>query len=195
MYTARTGLILGFHGTDESIVTSVLSGKSDLKAKNNTYDWLGNGIYFWDNSPSRAMEWAVKLSKRNGSKIKKPAVIGAILDLSYCLDLLDYKNLELIKQGYNILQSTLVTSKTKIPENKGTEDLLVRELDCAVIETLHKSMAQSDEKEFDSVRGVFWEGKQLYPDAGFREKDHIQKCIRNIDCVKGYFLPLKRIQS
>ena len=78
MYTARTGLTLGFHGTDENIVNSVLTGESDLKPKNNTYDWLGNGIYFWDNSPSRALEWAIGLSKRKGSKINKPAVIGAI---------------------------------------------------------------------------------------------------------------------
>ena len=42
---------------------------------------------------------------------------------------------------------------------------------------------------FDSVRGVFWEGKELYKNAGFREKDHIQICIRNPNCIKGYFLP------
>ena len=86
MYTSRTGLVLGFHGTDETIVQEVLNGKSDLKSKNNSYDWLGHGIYFWDNSPGRALEWATQLSKRKGSSIKKPAVIGAIIDLGYCLD-------------------------------------------------------------------------------------------------------------
>jgi hypothetical protein len=195
MYTARTGLILGFHGTDKSIVDAVLNGKAELKAKNNSYDWLGHGIYFWDNSPSRAMEWASELSKQKGSNIKMPAVIGAILDLGYCLDLLDYKNLALLKSGYQILQSTIILSSTKLPENKGKEDLLFRELDCAVIETLHKSLEQNDEKSFDSVRGVFWEGKELYPNAGFREKDHIQICVRNMDCIKGYFLPMRRIYA
>jgi ribulose-5-phosphate 4-epimerase/fuculose-1-phosphate aldolase len=77
MYITRTGLILGFHGTDQSIVDDVLNGKGDLKERDNVYDWLGHGIYFWDNSPSRAMDWAIELSKRKGSKIKKPAVIGA----------------------------------------------------------------------------------------------------------------------
>jgi hypothetical protein len=42
---------------------------------------------------------------------------------------------------------------------------------------------------FDSVRGVFWEGRELYPNAGFREKDHIQICIRNPNCIKGFFYP------
>ncbi len=196
MYTSRTGLVLGFHGTDQSIVTSVLNGERDLKASENSYDWLGNGIYFWDNSPSRALEWAEGLSKRPKSKIKKPAVIGAIIDMGYCLDLLDYQNLSLLKEGYSILQTTFSTSKSNFPLNRGnSEDLLHRELDCAVIETLHQSIENSTEKSFDSVRGVFWEGKNIYETAGFREKNHIQICIRNVNCIKGYFLPLPRIMN
>lgn len=70
MYAARTGLILGFHGTDRSVVNKVLKG-ADLSFNNNTYDWLGHGIYFWDNSPSRALEWAKELSKKPNSQIKK----------------------------------------------------------------------------------------------------------------------------
>lgn len=196
MYTSRTGLILGFHGTDESIVNSVLKGKTELEPSYNNYDWLGHGIYFWDNSPSRALEWANELSRRKDSKIKKPAVIGAVIDLGYCLDLLDYKNLSVLKSAYSILETTLTSANTDLPVNKGNSiDLLQRELDCAVIETLHTSLATTSQLEYDSVRGVFWEGDPLYANAGFREKDHIQICIRNIDCIKGYFLPLGRITS
>lgn len=196
MYTSRTGLILGFHGTDESIVQDVLNGKSELKKKDNDYDWLGHGIYFWDNSPSRALDWAIELSQRKGSKIKKPAVIGTILDLGYCLDLLDYKNLDFVRFGYSLLEAALKKSKTPMPQNRGGDaDLKFRELDCAVIQSLHKSLKDNGEKEFDSVRGVFWEGDTIYSSAGFREKNHIQICIRNVDCIKGYFLPLKRINS
>ncbi len=196
MYTSRTGLVLGFHGTDESIVKSVIKGKTELEQSKNSYDWLGHGVYFWDNSPSRALEWAIELSKRPGSVIKKPSVIGAIIDLGYCLDLLDYKNLALVKQGYEMLRTLLESSQTLMPNNVGiTQDLLQRELDCAVIETLHTSLVKENELEFDSVRGVFWEGEYLYPNAGFKEKDHIQICIRNINCIKGYFLPLKRISN
>ncbi len=195
MYTSRTGLILGFHGTDENIVNDVLNGKAELKEKENDYDWLGHGIYFWDNSPSRAMEWAIELSKLKRTSIKKPAVIGAILDLGYCLDLLDYKNLEFVKTGYTILERTMAAFEAPMPQNRGGDDLKLRELDCAAIESLHKSMRENNEKAFDSVRGVFWEGTQIYPNAGFREKNHIQICVRNTDCIKGYFLPLRRITT
>ena len=36
---------------------------------------------------------------------------------------------------------------------------------------------------------IFWEGKPLYPNAGFAEKNHIQICVCNPNCIKGYFLP------
>lgn len=46
--------------------------------------------------------------------------------------------------------------------------------------------------EFDTVREVFVEGDELYPIAGFKEKNHIQICVRNLNCIKGYFNPLKK---
>jgi len=195
MYTSRTGLILGFHGTDKSIVDKIISSSTDdLEPKINIYDWLGNGIYFWDNSPSRAMEWAIELSKKENPTVKEPAVIGAIIDLGYCLDLLDSKNFELLKKGHEILSATLTASDTPMPRNRGrNEDLALRELDCAVIEPLHGFLNKTGEKEFDSARGVFWEGNPLYEGAGFKDKNHIQICVKNINCIKGYFRPLSRI--
>jgi hypothetical protein len=65
----------------------------------------------------------------------------------------------------------------------------LRDLDCAVFETIHKIRKEENDPVYDSIRGVFWEGEELYPNAGFREKDHIQICIRNPNCIKGYFLP------
>lgn len=196
MYTSRTGLTLGFHGTDEENAQAVLNGERELKPSKNSYDWLGHGIYFWDNSPSRALKWATEMSKRKGSSVKKPAVIGAVIDLGYCLDLLDYKNLTLVKEAYSTLRHSMSETGRLMPVNSGgTFDLVQRELDCAVIEMLHESFRTTSQPAFDSVRGVFWEGKELYPGAGFKEKDHIQICLRSIDCIKGYFRPLKRLMA
>ena len=195
MYSTGTGLVLGFHGCDKSVVEEVLNNRQSLRGSNNKYDWLGNGVYFWENSPSRALEYANYLkenSTRAVNPIKEPAVIGAVLQFGHCLDLLDYQNLKLLKLGYEILKETYEVSEYELPKNKPVGDikeLLLRELDCAVIETLHKVRKESKIRPFDSVRGVFWEGEELYPNAGFREKDHIQICIRNPNCVKGYFLP------
>lgn len=57
------------------------------------------------------------------------------------------------------------------------------------IEMMHKVNREANNRAYDSVRGVFWEGKPLYPNAGFAEKNHIQICVCNPNCIKGYFLP------
>ena len=89
LYSKRPNLILGFHGCDESIAEKVINGGC-LKESTNDYDWLGSGIYFWENNEERAWQWAKELSKRSNSSIKTPAVIGAVIDLGYCFDLCLY---------------------------------------------------------------------------------------------------------
>ena len=195
MYSTHPGLVLGFHGCDESIVQKVLTGEEPLKRSVNNYDWLGHGIYFWENSASRAIEFATHLQKYSNhskEKITKPAVIGAVINLGYCLDLLDFDNLQLLKRSFQMMRK--LSKSSDFPQNKsigGIGDLLLRELDCAVIETLHTMKEDSHQLPFDFVRGVFFEGEELYPNAGFRDKDHIQICVRNPNCIKGFFMPRK----
>ncbi len=193
MYSANPGLILGFHGCDIKVRNEVIMNTTTLNPSSNTYDWLGNGIYFWENNSQRALKFAEELRdnplKSKKSSIKTPSVLGAIIDLGNCLDLLDSEYLDLVKESYKNLVASYNTVGLEIPQNlKGrkTDELLVRNLDCAVIENLHKNNKVS---EFDSVRGVFVEGQTLYPTCGFNEKNHIQICIRNPNCIKGFFLP------
>lgn len=70
MYSTIPGLTLGFHGCDKSIVDQILRNKSELKKSKNLYDWLGHRVYFWENSPSRALEYA-KFLKTNPHRSKK----------------------------------------------------------------------------------------------------------------------------
>ena len=73
LYANRPNLTVGFHGCDQSVVDKVVTGEDSLVASKNDYDWLGKGVYFWENNEERALEWAAELSKRKGSAIKKPA--------------------------------------------------------------------------------------------------------------------------
>ncbi|MDP8221189.1 MAG: hypothetical protein P9X26_07575 [Candidatus Stygibacter frigidus] len=55
MYSCFPQIILGFHGCDKDLGEEVLKAeKSILKNSQNTYDWLGSGIYFWENNHLRA---------------------------------------------------------------------------------------------------------------------------------------------
>ena len=165
-----------------------------LKASKNDYDWLGNGIYFWENNVQRALDFAKEQVGRRGSRVKEPSVIGAVIDLGYCMDLTDMAYLEELRNCYKLLTKLHEMADTPLPVNKTAgehNDKILRRLDCAVIELAHKTAQLAGEPPFDSVRGVFWEGGELYPDAGFREKNHIQLCVRNPNCIKGFFYPRK----
>lgn len=201
LYSTHPSLVLGFHGCDEDIAEKVISGKAKLEKSTNNYDWLGHGTYFWENNPVRALEYAQELKVhplKSKSKINQPAVIGAILDLGYCLDLLEARSLALLKDAYKALHSAAIKNGAKIPENKKdtqSGDLLLRYLDCSVIQAVHFINESSNGRPYDSVRGAFWEGEDLYPHAGFKEKNHIQICIRNPNCIKGYFRVLEHDDS
>lgn len=195
MYSKKPGLIIGFHGCDEAVRDQLITGKYSFKKSENDYDWLGHGMYFWDNDPDRALQFAQFKKdhpQKGRKKIYTPSVVGAVIDLGFCLDLVNANSLEILKAGYNILVQNITKSGLQLQKNKPLktgEDLIFRYLDCAVIETLHAFRNENGLHPFDSVRGVFWEGNDLYENAGFKEKNHIQICIRNPNCVKGFFIP------
>ncbi len=80
----------------------------------------------------------------------------------------------------------------------------MRELDCTVIEFMHAEMSHDFKQErseqgfsplkiFGSTRGVFTEGGPAFDGAGLFAKSHIQICIRNPNCIQGFFLPRQEI--
>jgi hypothetical protein len=191
-----TSFILGYHGCEKSVAEAVVSGNADLNASGSDFDWLGKGVYFWEADPKRAKEWAEWRVSR-GDYVD-PTVIGAVIDLGNCLDLTTRKDLELVKSSYEIYCDEQWRAKLEIAVNldsKGdpNEDRLLRYLDCAVINYLHYMIGQWKTgpvlDPFDSVRGMFTEGGDLYEGAGFKEKTHSQISVINPDCIKGYFIP------
>lgn len=105
-------------------------------------------------------------------------------------------------EHYKVLDRELTTNKD-IKEDTH-KDKILRELDCTTIEFMHQEILNniitdkkqagfSEYKMFDTVRGVFTEGGPAFPGTGIFDKSHIQICIRNLNCIKGFFLPRKEI--
>lgn len=93
MYAVKPNLIFGFHGCDESICDRLLNQPDEIIFSKEKHDWLGHGMYFWENNYERALQWAEE--KKVRGVIKRPAVIGATLFLGYCCDFLDATYLRL----------------------------------------------------------------------------------------------------
>lgn len=190
MYQKLPNLVFGFHGCTRETYENVIYKGQQLKASDNSYDWLGNGIYFWEQNYARAYEWAV-----NHFGEDQASVIGAAIDLGYCLNLTDSSSADILREGYELLKYRCELTNNRLPENqqsKKTAEILVRHLDCAVIQQIHDYNRDSGKPMFDSVRGIFTEGNPPYPGAAFQEKTHVQLCICNPNCIKGYFAPIQR---
>lgn len=189
-YEYQPSFILGFHGCDKVIGEAILSNEEQhLKWSEKKHDWLGHGIYFWEGNPSRAYEWA--LQRKNAGIITEPFVLGAIIDLRHCLDLFDSDGLQEVRGAHGALKKTLTKAGVKMPRNVGdTPDKAGRLLDCAVMNYLHGYRRDRGDQSYDSIRAPFLEGNRIYTGAGFRSQSHIQICVREEICIKGYFRPI-----
>ncbi|MGV3530772.1 MAG: hypothetical protein ACO1QR_00270 [Chthoniobacteraceae bacterium] len=120
--------------------------------------------------------------------VKAPLVVGAVIDLGNCLDLLEAESIRLVKETHDELHRLLTSLDAPIPGNTGAEpDRVIRRLDCAVINYLHDTRLEKEQPGFDSVRAAFMEGEPLYPGAGFHARSHIQLCVRQETQIVGYF--------
>lgn len=188
MPSVHHNLILGYHGCEKSLAKDLILSRRPMEPSKNKYDWLGSGIYFWENDVQRAYEFA-----KDTKNCSEPFVVGAILSLGYCFDLTTRQDLDLLKFGWENIVLPSIGEGGKIinkPSSRGENgELMLRFLDCHVINALHYFNQSNGIRPFDSVRGAFWEGNEVYPSAGFREKSHIQLCVCNPDCIIGLFLP------
>ncbi len=196
MSRLTTSFVLGYHGCDRSVGLAAINGKIELLQSDTDYDWLGPGAYFWESDPLRALEWAEAQAKRR--KFSHPYVIGAVIDLRNCLDLSSREDIKLVSAAYESLVELGKVNGRALPVNKSVanqpnSDRVLRFLDCAVIKRLHEiieTQGKSQEIEpFDTVRGMFTEGGELYPTSGFNLKTHVQIAVLNFKCIRGLFIP------
>ncbi len=130
MYSKLPNLVIGFHGCNKEVYEKVILNGEQLKASENTDDWLGHGIYFGEQIIERAEACAKRRHKENA------AVIGAVIDLGLCLNLTDSASSGYLKNGFKFLKARCRIAGIEMPVNRSslkTEDILLRDLDCAVI--------------------------------------------------------------
>jgi hypothetical protein len=123
----------------------------------------------------------------------EPAVIGAVIDLGHCLNLLDAEYNRVVREGYEALQDWPRQLNKPMPENRlpiDSGEHLLCNLDCGVINMVHFTREQRSLPPFDSVRGALIERAPIYDGGRFFEKTHIQVCLRDTGKIKGYFRPI-----
>lgn len=191
MHKLSASFVLAYHGCDEAVGEQLLLNQ-EFRFSRNNYDWLGEGIYFWEANPLRGLQFAREVAAREPKRVKKPFVVGAILDLGYCLDLTTSAGLDMVRDAYLTMKDAYSKLGQPLPVNR--PDKFLHPLDCAVINYLHKIRAGNQQAPIDSIKAIFQESPPLYSGSAFMGKSHIQIAIRNTDCVKGVFrVPRKHL--
>ncbi len=180
--------VTGFHSCDKTVGLQVLTGEIDLKPSKNIWDWLGEGIYFWEQNPSRALEYAIESAEGkqfNKVRINIPFVLGATIELGNCLNLIEPQSVAILKEAYAGLLRLHEQLNKKMPVNEGDN----RKLDCAIFRYIHQVRRQNGDAPYDTIRAAFSEGIEVYPGASFTSRGHLQICVLNTNLIRGYFLP------
>jgi hypothetical protein len=163
--------VIAFHGTTEETADRLVCGES-FRISESADDWFGQGVYFWEYAPKQAWWWARKFKK-----FARPAVVGAIIRLGNCFDLLGPKNVKILKVYHDSLVADLQEAGREVPRNYRHH----RNLDCAVFNYLYEKAGDAG-KPLDSARAVYVptaSAKRVWPGSWIYEEAHIQICVRN----------------
>jgi hypothetical protein len=163
--------VIGFHGATAEAADRLVAGEP-FRDSDHDDDWFGKGVYFWEYAPKQAWWWARKFKR-----FTNPAVVGAIIRLGNCLDLLDALNVKTLRAYHDRMIAWFENVGAEIPENVRHH----RDRDCAVFNYLYDQF-ELEGKPIDSARAVYvptdfrkrvWKGSWIYEEA------HIQICVRN----------------
>ena len=180
--------VTAFHSCDKEVGIKVLNGETDLRPSSNKWDWLGHGIYFWEENPRRAIDYSQESAlgmQFNKTQIKTPFAIGAIIELGNCLNIVESESLAILEATYKEFKQALTAIEAKMPTNKDNN----KALDCAVFQYLHQLNREAGKEDYDTIRCAFAEGGEIYPGSTISKRLHMQICVINPDYIKGYFLP------
>ena len=172
----RERVVVGYHGTSDQAAQAVV--RDGFRLSQNSYDWLGDGVYFFQDALIRAWEWA------DAHHPDEPAVIGAELDLIGCMDLLDAAWNPLLSDAHDAYIRLLKESGRTPPAQTGGAHPLDREVINYAIEVISRHGI-----EITCVRGAFVEGRPVYPDSALYDRTHVQISVRDVSkCIRRTWL-------
>lgn len=167
--------VIGYHACRKEVADGLLDGDT-FRPSRNDWDWLGRGVYFWEFGHQRAYDWALQWPRLQG---KQFAVIGAILQLGNCLDLLDTDHTSRLSK----FAKAYLGSGRVLPPNTGAKRLG----DCFLINSFCEEL--EEQAPIDTVRGLFQEGAPITEGSEILLQNHIQIVARRPSAIIGLFRP------
>lgn len=160
----------GFHGTTRTAAQQILD--NGFSPSQNKYDWLGDGIYFFQDAPHRALEWAAK-------QFSEPVcVVAAKIELVDFIDLLDIDWSSWLAKVFDRYLSDLKKAGHSLPVQRGGAHSLDRAVLNYAVEVL-----ESEGYRVRGIRGAFAEGHPVFPNSALLTHSHVQIAVRDRDLI------------
>ena len=181
--------VVGFHGTRRETARRIVSGETSFRRSTNDDDWLGHGIYFWEHAPQQAWAWAKQRYARN----TQVAVLGAMIRLQSCFDLLEPANIEtLVKIKQQMERDRKALDAPELRQNANARKFY----DCSVFQHAYTVLEEQGEP-VDTARAVYvptGNAGRLWNRSWISRNAHIQLCVRNPRCILGAWLVPEKSQ-
>ena len=152
--------VYGYHGTTIRRAGAAL--RNGFRSSRNDYDWLGDGVYFFQDAPRRAWEWA---TARYGANA---AVIRSVIRLEGHMELIDTGWFDHLDATYTALLE--LARRTNLPLPRQTAGAL--RIDREVFNHTVDIFATNGIR-VRAIRGVFVEGIPLFPGSAIHSRAHI----------------------
>jgi hypothetical protein len=163
----QVSLVKAYHAGNLEDIESVILGGYGIPYSASQGNWLGDGIYFWEDDPLRAEHWQIQ---RN-----KGAILECEIDTRYLFNLLKKEDLTDVfyTEAKDLLKSLQGVNR-KASQNFEFDRKLFNEI-------RDKFMGQG----ISGIRMAFHLGESITPNGNVFENQHIQICLWDLTVIEN----------
>ena len=161
--------IKAFHAGDTKEIEQFVINQQYITPSYSSKNWLGQGLYFWENNANRAEKWQLEQGKG--------AILECEIDKQNLLDLLEDND-----DSESFFKQAKTLSK-KFYSNNLLNDKASQNfpLDCKIFDEYKKSLTN----QFSGVRMAFFLGESASKDGNIFTGQHIQICLWDTSAIKN----------
>lgn len=140
-------ILIGYHGCDITTRDGLVTGRLQPKPSQNPYDWLYDGMYFFEGDSARALKLAKAASGRPTQSLTRqpiatPAVVGVVLDIDRIFDLTTQNGIDNFAVAAANIEAAYKHDGKPVPKNapafEGDTENLHRAFDREVCRMVHE---------------------------------------------------------
>lgn len=172
--------IKAYHAGDVEKIEHFLACRQYMASSYSTNNWLGEGLYFWENNPIKAEKWLIQKNKG--------AIMECDIDTENLLNLLEDND-----DSESFFEQAKALSQkhgTILLNNRSSQNF---QLDCKIFNEYKKGCLN----QFSGIRMAFYLGESITKDGNIYTGQHIQICLWDVSAIKNpsKYIPCRGLLS